>query len=101
MDYDGEFMLVNTALRRQKDRNMRRIPQVALAISDPDDPYRYMQVRGTVVEITLEGAEAHIDKMQKKYHGNRHLPEPQPGLAAGDLQDQAGPCVGAIAKYQP
>ena len=78
VDYDGEYVLVNTALRRQKDRNMRRSSQVALAISDPDDPYRFMQIRGTVVEITLEGAEAHIDKMQKKYHGIDVYPNHNP-----------------------
>ena len=78
VDYDGEHVLVNTALRRQKDRNMRRSPQVALAISDPDDPYRFVQIRGTVVEIILEGAEAHIDKMQKKYHGNDVYPNHNP-----------------------
>lgn len=69
VDYDGAYVLVNTALRRQKERNVRRNPQVALAISDPDDPYRFMQIRGTVVEITAEGAEAHIDNMAKKYRG--------------------------------
>jgi PPOX class probable F420-dependent enzyme len=78
VDYDGTYVLVNTALRRQKERNVRRNPQVALAISDPDDPYRFMQIRGTVVEITLEGAEAHIDKMEKKYQGIDIYPNHNP-----------------------
>ena len=78
VDYDGTHILVNTALRRQKERNVRRNPQVAFAISDPDDPYRFMQVRGTVVEITLEGAEAHSHQMQKKYHGLDIYPNHDP-----------------------
>ncbi|MBE3037859.1 MAG: PPOX class F420-dependent oxidoreductase [Chloroflexi bacterium] len=75
---DGAYILINTALRRQKERNVRRNPQVALAISDPDDPYRFMQVRGTVVEITAEGAKAHIDKMAKKYQGLDVYPNHSP-----------------------
>ena len=46
---------------------MRRDPRVALAIVDPDNPYRYLEIRGRVVEITEEGADDHIDKMAKKY----------------------------------
>jgi PPOX class probable F420-dependent enzyme len=85
VDYDprgdgggGDYVLVNTALRRQKERNVRRNPQVALSISDPDDPYRFVQIRGTVVEITAEGAEAHIDKMAKKYQGLDVYPNHNP-----------------------
>jgi len=67
IDYDGEFILVNSARGRQKDRNIERNPLVAISISDPDDPYRYIQVRGRVVEITTLGADLHIDKMMMKY----------------------------------
>lgn len=74
VDYDGEFILVNSARGRQKDRNMVRNPAVALSIQDPDDPYRYVQVRGRVVEITTQGADAHIDKMMKKYRGQDRYP---------------------------
>jgi PPOX class probable F420-dependent enzyme len=69
VDYDGGQLLVNSAKGRQKDRNMRSDPRVSLAIIDPDNPYRYLEVRGRVVEITEEGADAHIDKMAKKYLG--------------------------------
>ena len=65
----GDFILINSARGRQKDRNMRRQPKVALAIADPKNPYRYVQVRGLVVEITSEGARAHIDSLAKKYQG--------------------------------
>lgn len=67
---DGEYILLNSAEGRLKDRNMRARPSVALCIADPDDPYRYLQIRGRVVEFTKEGAEHHIDVLNLKYHGN-------------------------------
>ena len=73
-DLEGDLVLVNTAKARQKDKNMRRDPRVALAIIDPDNPYRYMEIRGRVVEITENGADAHIDKMAKKYLGADKYP---------------------------
>jgi hypothetical protein len=51
-DFDGEHVIFNSARGRQKDRNVRRDPRVSLAVIDPDNPYRYMEIRGTVVEIT-------------------------------------------------
>ena len=69
IDYDGTHLLVNSAKGRQKDRNMRRKAKVGLDIVDPDNPYRYLGVRGTVVEITEEGADAHIDRLARKYTG--------------------------------
>jgi PPOX class probable F420-dependent enzyme len=68
-EYDGTYVVINSAKGRQKDRNMRRDARVALAISDPENPYRYLQVRGKVVEITEQGADAHIDKLSHKYMG--------------------------------
>jgi PPOX class probable F420-dependent enzyme len=78
VDYDGDYVLVNTARGRQKERNVRRNPHVALCIIDPSNAYRYLQVRGTVVEITAEGAEVHIDKMAKKYQGLDVYPNHSP-----------------------
>ncbi len=78
-DFDGEHVLINSAKGRQKDRNLRRDPRVALAIQDPDNPYRYLEVRGRVVEITEEGADAHIDRMAKKYMGLDKYPYRAPG----------------------
>jgi PPOX class probable F420-dependent enzyme len=66
-DYDGQNVLINSARGRQKDRNMKRDPRVALSILDPENPYRYMEIRGTVVEITENGADDHINRMAKKY----------------------------------
>lgn len=77
-EYDGGFILVNSASGRQKDRNMRRDPRVALAISDPDNPYRYLQIRGRVVEITEEGGDDSIDRLAFKYTGQEKYPWRRP-----------------------
>jgi PPOX class probable F420-dependent enzyme len=69
VEYDGTHVLINSARGRQKDRNMRAHPLVALSICDPDNAYRYLEVRGRIVDITEQGADAHIDKLTKKYLG--------------------------------
>jgi PPOX class probable F420-dependent enzyme len=79
IDYDGTYLVVNSAKGRLKDKNMRRDPRVAIEISDPDDPYRYFQVRGRVVEITEQEADEHIDKMAYKYQGKERYPYRRPG----------------------
>src|SRR6266478_4660955 len=78
-DFDGEHVIFNSAKGRQKDKNVRRDPRVAMAVIDPDNPYRHMEIRGRVVEITEDGASAHIDKMAKKYLGADKYPYSQPG----------------------
>ena len=78
-DFDGEYVIFNSAKGRQKDRNVRRDPRVALAIMDPENPYRYLEIRGHVVEITEQGADTHIDKMAKKYLDVDKYPYRQPG----------------------
>ena len=79
VDYDGTHVRFNTAKGRLKDKNLRRNPSVALAISDPDNPYRYVQVRGRVTEVTESGADAHIDSLAKKYLGKDKYPFARPG----------------------
>jgi PPOX class probable F420-dependent enzyme len=79
VDYDGKHLVINTAQGRQKDKNMQRDGRVALSIADPDNPYRYLEVRGRVVERTLNGADQHIDAMAKKYLGQDKYPYRQPG----------------------
>jgi PPOX class probable F420-dependent enzyme len=79
VDYQSNEIWINSALGRQKDRNVRRDPRVALAIIDPDNPYRYVEVRGRVREITQDGADAHIDRMAQKYMGKDKYPFRQPG----------------------
>jgi PPOX class probable F420-dependent enzyme len=75
---DGVFR-VNTARGRVKARNMKEGAHVALAIMDPDNAYRYVQLRGTVSRITEDGADAHIDSLAKKYLGQDKYPFRQPG----------------------
>ena len=70
---DGTHILINSAEGRVKDRNMRRNPRVAVVITDPKDPYRYIQIRGKVVEITTKGAREHIDWLLKKIHRERYI----------------------------
>ncbi|MDE3136575.1 MAG: PPOX class F420-dependent oxidoreductase [Acidobacteriota bacterium] len=66
-DLEGDRIRVNSAKGRQKDRNMRRDPRVSICLMDPENPYRYVELRGRVVEITEEGADAHIDSLGFKY----------------------------------
>jgi PPOX class probable F420-dependent enzyme len=66
---DGDHILINSAQGRLKDKNMRARPSVAVVIADPADPYRYLQIRGRVVEIILAGADEHIDSLAFKYMG--------------------------------
>ncbi|MGB9669310.1 MAG: PPOX class F420-dependent oxidoreductase [Anaerolineales bacterium] len=79
VDYDGEYVLFNSALGRQKDRNIRRDNRVAMSIQDPDNPYRYLQIRGKVVDINEAGADNHIDKLARKYLGVDQYPNRRPG----------------------
>jgi PPOX class probable F420-dependent enzyme len=66
---EGDLILINSAEGRVKDRNMRANPNIALAIGDPKNAYRYLQIRGRVVEITKQGARQHIDRLSRKYTG--------------------------------
>src|ERR1700692_3553376 len=79
IDYDGERVLFNTAAGRQKGQNLQRDGRVSMSIADPDNPYRYLEVRGRVSERTASGADSHIDKMAKKYRDKDKYPFRQPG----------------------
>lgn len=72
-DYDGEYVLVNTTLERQKGKNMRADPRVSLLVIDPADTSRWIEVRGRVVEVTPAGAEAHADSLAQRYTGKAHF----------------------------
>src|SRR5208283_4717860 len=78
-DYTGGTIRVNTARGRTKARNMTQGAPVALAIMDPENPYRHIQVRGRVRRTTEDGAAAHIDSLAKKYLGQDKYPFAQPG----------------------
>jgi len=79
VDYDGHYVRVNSARGRVKDKNIRRDPRVSIALQDPANPYRYLEIRGKVVEITENGADDHINKLTKKYLGKDIYPFRQPG----------------------
>jgi PPOX class probable F420-dependent enzyme len=79
VDLEGDRLIINSAKGRQKDRNLRRDPRVSLAIVDPDNPYRYLEIRGRVSEITEQGGAPHLDKMAKKYLGVDKYPWSKPG----------------------
>ena len=79
VDHDGRYVLINTAEGRQKPRNIRRDPRVAISIVDRDSNYHTLQIRGRVVDV-IKGDEAwqHIDKMSQKYRNDPNYPR-RPG----------------------
>jgi PPOX class probable F420-dependent enzyme len=78
-DYEGGAIRVNTAKGRVKARNMKEGAPVALSIMDPDNPYRYLQIRGRVRRVVEPGADRHIDSLAKKYLGKDKYPFARPG----------------------
>ena len=80
VDTDGKFVLINTAVGRVKVRNVKKNPHVALAITEQNNPYSLVIIRGKVVDqVTGRVAEDHIDKMAKKYRGLDKYPNRVPG----------------------
>ena len=79
VDYDGKHVRFNSAKGRVKDKNVRRDPRVSVSLQDPANPYRYLEIRGRVVEITEKGADDHINKLSQKYLGKPVYPYRQPG----------------------
>ncbi len=79
VDREGSQVIINSAKGRVKDRNIERDARVAVSITDPDNPYRSLMIRGRVVETRTEGADAHIDAMAKKYMDLAEYPYRAPG----------------------
>jgi len=79
VDVDGDTILVNSAEGRLKDKNIQRDKRVALSLTNPENPYQAVMIRGRVTEITKQGADQHIDKMAKKYLGKDKYPGRAPG----------------------
>jgi PPOX class probable F420-dependent enzyme len=79
VDYDGTHVRFNSAKGRVKDINIRRDPRVSISLQDPANPYRYLEIRGKVIEITEKGADDHINKLSQKYLGNPVYPYRKPG----------------------
>jgi PPOX class probable F420-dependent enzyme len=73
VDYDGAYVLINTTLERQKGRNMRGNPNVAVLVVDPRDASRWIEVQGRVIELRRAGAEAHADALTHRYTGKRRF----------------------------
>lgn len=74
---NGDIIEINSAKDRLKDINMRARPKVSIAIVDTENPYKYVGIQGTVVEITENGAEEHIDALANKYLGVDSYPNRQ------------------------
>jgi PPOX class probable F420-dependent enzyme len=71
VDHDGEHLLLNTERERQAARNVARDPRVTVLIWDPENTFRYVEVRGRVVEVVGgDEARAHIDQLSQKYTGH-------------------------------
>jgi PPOX class probable F420-dependent enzyme len=71
VDFDGEHILINTAVGRLKDVNMTKRPKIGLTIQDPENAYRYISIQGQVVGVVedAEGARDHINKLARRYDG--------------------------------
>lgn len=78
--FDGTHVLINTARGRQKDKNLRANPRVTLLAIDPNNPYRFLEVRGTVSDSTEDGAVDHINQLSALYTGNPDYYSRNPGL---------------------
>jgi PPOX class probable F420-dependent enzyme len=74
VDEEDGLIVFNTAEGRLKDRNLRRDPRVAISVTDAENPYEGLLVRGRVVEITESGAREHIDRLAKRYRGLDEYP---------------------------
>jgi PPOX class probable F420-dependent enzyme len=72
-DYDGTYVLINTTLERQKGRNICSNPKVVLLVIDPKNVNRWIEIRGKVVEISRDGAEAHADKLTQLDTGKQRF----------------------------
>lgn len=77
--WDGEFLLFSQTTNRQKYRNVQRDSRVALSLVDPENPYRYLEIRGRVERIEPDPDKAFIDSMSQKYLGQERYPWNQPG----------------------
>ncbi len=78
VDIDGNTILINTAIGRVKEKNVKKDKRVALSIFDHQNPYNMVSIRGKVIDLTPEGADEHIDKLAKKYFGLDKYPYHSP-----------------------
>lgn len=78
-DWDGRYLKISQTKTRQKYHNVRRDPHVAISITDPANPYHYLEVRGKVVRIDDDVNNQFINSLAKKYMGLDTYPYNQPG----------------------
>ncbi len=78
VDREGDTVILNAARSRQRTRNLKRDPRIAITIFDQNNPYSNVSLRGKAIEITEEGGEDHIDKLNMKYHGSPNYPRHNP-----------------------
>ena len=78
-EWDGENLLISQTTGRQKYKNLQREPRLAVSITDPDNPYLYLEIRGSVVAIDDDPDNALINALAKKYIDQDEYPWNQPG----------------------
>jgi PPOX class probable F420-dependent enzyme len=79
VDVENGVPVLNTATGRAWPNNLERDPRVTLTIQNMENPYEYLEIRGTAGAPVTEGADAHIDAMAKKYMDADSYPFRQPG----------------------
>lgn len=77
--WDGEHFLFSQTKTRQKYRNVQREPRIAVSVTDPDNPYRYLEIRGVVEAVEEDEGNAFINAMAKKYMDQNEYPWHRPG----------------------
>jgi PPOX class probable F420-dependent enzyme len=75
-EWDGSEIRISQVRSRQKVHNMEHDPHVALSLTDPDDPYRYLEVRGVVDRIEPDADRSFIDRLSNRYRGQDYEDEP-------------------------
>lgn len=73
-DLQDGYLRINTAKGRRKHRDMEERPDVTVMALDPENPFRYVEIRGRVAEMTEEGADQHIDQLARTYMGVDRYP---------------------------
>ncbi|HEV7529304.1 MAG TPA: PPOX class F420-dependent oxidoreductase [Solirubrobacteraceae bacterium] len=79
VDVQDGLPTLNTAEGRAWPRNLQRDPRVTLTVQNMENPYEYVEIRGTEAERTHDGADEHIDALAKKYMDADTYPLRQPG----------------------
>ncbi len=100
VDAEGDDVLFNTAEGRKKAQNLRRDPRVVISVQDRSDPQAYMVIHGTAT-VTEAGADAHIDKLAKRFLGADKYPYRQPGEKRLLIRVKVDRLGGFAPKMQP